>query len=188
MARKPAQRQTDTEEKIVTEFQRLLQEKPFKEITVSELCGRVGINRGTFYLHYIDMLDLMEKVQRDLTDQSFAILRENYHGGAPNKEMYRKYFDWICQNKEGFQILFQDGLTGTESEFSELLLDTWNHQETGLSPEVLRSLLAFVKAGTIAYIREATKDNTYTQEALDTYAEFVESAIFKVIYHRNIVQ
>ena len=39
----------------------LLEEKSIEEVTVRELTGRAKVNRGTFYLHYVDKHDLLEK-------------------------------------------------------------------------------------------------------------------------------
>ncbi|MBU3840399.1 MAG: TetR/AcrR family transcriptional regulator C-terminal domain-containing protein [Candidatus Ruminococcus intestinipullorum] len=44
----------------------LLKEKSIKEITVKELVEKVDINRSTFYLHYTDIYDMMEKIENEL--------------------------------------------------------------------------------------------------------------------------
>ena len=46
----------------------LLQEKSIKKITVRELSERVDINRGTFYLHYKDIYDLVSFLEPELFD------------------------------------------------------------------------------------------------------------------------
>ena len=45
----------------------LLKEKSLKEITIKELVEKVDINRSTFYLHYTDIYDMMEKIENELT-------------------------------------------------------------------------------------------------------------------------
>lgn len=47
-------------------FLELLREKPFDRITVTELVKKAGINRTTFYKHYLDVPDLMETIEDDL--------------------------------------------------------------------------------------------------------------------------
>lgn len=47
----------------------LLQEKSIKKITVRELSERVDINRGTFYLHYKDIYDLVDCLENELFDE-----------------------------------------------------------------------------------------------------------------------
>lgn len=45
-------------------FTDMLKEKPIQSITIKELCETAGINRGTFYSHYSDIYDLLEKWKR----------------------------------------------------------------------------------------------------------------------------
>lgn len=52
----------------------LLQEKSIKKITVRELSERVDINRGTFYLHYKDIYDLVDCLEKELFDEFENIL------------------------------------------------------------------------------------------------------------------
>lgn len=44
-------------------FYELLLEKELSKITVSEICKHAQINRSTFYKHYADPYDLMEKLE-----------------------------------------------------------------------------------------------------------------------------
>jgi AcrR family transcriptional regulator len=39
----------------------LLAEKGFEKITINDIAERADINRGTFYLHYVDKFDLLDK-------------------------------------------------------------------------------------------------------------------------------
>ena len=45
-----------------------------KEPTVGEICAGAGINRSTFYRHYLDVYDLMEKTE---TEIPFRICKQN---------------------------------------------------------------------------------------------------------------
>ena len=46
-------------------FLELLKEKPVAKITVKEICEHAEINRSTFYKHYQDVYDLMEKLENE---------------------------------------------------------------------------------------------------------------------------
>lgn len=50
-----------TKKEILIALTTLLEQKSIDEITVKEITDLAGINRGTFYLHYVDKYDLMEK-------------------------------------------------------------------------------------------------------------------------------
>ncbi len=58
-----------TEAAILNGLTTLLQKKSIKEITVRELADLVDINRSTFYLHYTDIFDLLEKTEHRLLSQ-----------------------------------------------------------------------------------------------------------------------
>ena len=53
---------------------KLLQEKPIKDITVREIADMVDINRGTFYLHYKDVYDMLEQVEAEMFEEFNQIL------------------------------------------------------------------------------------------------------------------
>lgn len=55
-----------TKQLIQESFILLLEQKPFDSITVGDLSKVAGINRGTFYLHYLDKYDLLEKIEQQL--------------------------------------------------------------------------------------------------------------------------
>lgn len=58
-----------TRRMIETSFLELLEEKPASRITVTQLCERAQINRATFYKHYLDIPDLLEKIEQDLFER-----------------------------------------------------------------------------------------------------------------------
>lgn len=62
------QRKTATKEKIKSAFTILLKEKGLDILTVSDIARLAKINRGTFYLHYIDKYDLMEKLETKIIE------------------------------------------------------------------------------------------------------------------------
>ena len=50
----------------------LLQEKPLEKITVTDVVNRAEINRGTFYAHYTDIPDVLNR----MVDQMFCAIRD----------------------------------------------------------------------------------------------------------------
>ena len=43
----------------------LMQEKPFEKITITDIVRRADINRGTFYAHFKDSREVLEKIRSD---------------------------------------------------------------------------------------------------------------------------
>lgn len=97
-------------------FTQLLLEKPIQSITVRELCERAQVNRGTFYLHYKDIYDLMESIETQMTQELGDVL---IHLDVMPKiseslvEPYREVFEFLKQNSDICIILL-----GENSDFA----------------------------------------------------------------------
>ncbi len=58
---------------------KLMQEKSIREITVRELVDEVDINRSTFYLHYTDIYDMLNKIEEELLEQLVSVTDRHKH-------------------------------------------------------------------------------------------------------------
>ena len=67
-------RNTGTKQQIKNAFTKLLKEKGMDSLTISEIAKDANINRGTFYLHYIDKYDLLEKLENEVIEELTKIL------------------------------------------------------------------------------------------------------------------
>lgn len=79
-----------TRKQLQDGFTSLLLEKSIKDITVKELCDKVDLNRGTFYLHYKDIYDMAEQLENELLDQLETVLTSH-----PSKKLDGKPFPLI---------------------------------------------------------------------------------------------
>lgn len=57
---------TKTKQLLKDALIELIEEKGFEGITIKDLTTKACLNRGTFYLHYRDKYDLMEKIQEEI--------------------------------------------------------------------------------------------------------------------------
>lgn len=58
-----------TKKMIRSALGELIEEKGFINISVTDLTQRADINRGTFYLHYVDKYDLLEKTEDEIIQE-----------------------------------------------------------------------------------------------------------------------
>ena len=58
-----------TRGRIVKAFYDALRGKPLPKVTVREICDRAEINRATFYHHYLDTYDLLEKLEAEILEE-----------------------------------------------------------------------------------------------------------------------
>lgn len=62
-------RKRRTREQLRNGLAELMEHKNIREITVKELVEKVDINRSTFYLHYSDIYDMLEKIENELAEE-----------------------------------------------------------------------------------------------------------------------
>ena len=95
MTKKTDRRIRKTKAQLRQGLAELLQEKSLKEITVTELTDKVDINRSTFYLHYSDIYDMMEKIEElvrtrpvnPFNESSFPFIEEIFTILAENRQI-----------------------------------------------------------------------------------------------------
>ena len=59
---------------IVQSFTKIIREKPLNKITVKEICDMAEINRATFYKYYLDVYDLLDKIEEQFLEELRKIL------------------------------------------------------------------------------------------------------------------
>lgn len=66
MAEREDKRIRRTKKLLRQALTRLMKEKDFGSITVTDVVREADINRGTFYAHYRDVYDLRERIEADM--------------------------------------------------------------------------------------------------------------------------
>lgn len=92
-----------TEGKIIDSFIDLLTKKPLSEITVSSICRLSGIHRTSFYLHFQDVYDLMEQIERRLATyygSLFETSEQDYDLG----KNFRRLFAFIYEHQAFYLV------------------------------------------------------------------------------------
>ena len=108
METKREDRRVRRTKKLLTQaLTQLLQQKQVNEITVKELTDLADMNRGTFYLYYKDIFDMLEKIE----DSMFAaldVIMERHEKDAlatDTKPILLDLFAFIQENKEMSRLL-----------------------------------------------------------------------------------
>lgn len=65
-----------TEKQIETSLLQLMKENTFETISIRQLIDLAEVNRSTFYRHYLDKYDLLEKIENRLLDDLQAYYQE----------------------------------------------------------------------------------------------------------------
>ncbi|MDD9149590.1 MULTISPECIES: TetR/AcrR family transcriptional regulator [unclassified Sporolactobacillus] len=101
-----------TEEVIKETFIQIVCTKGFHDLTVMDITRAARINRGTFYLHYMDKFDLLEKYEKELLDKLRQIMKTNLPAAmdhaaleAENYSLYRIVISALNYVHENAKIL-----------------------------------------------------------------------------------
>ena len=87
---------------------KLMKDEPINKITVTDICKMADINRGTFYIHYLDAYDLLEKIENELYININNAVEKLIKNNENSKIILKELFDIILENKELCKILFSD--------------------------------------------------------------------------------
>ena len=147
--------------KLLTQaLTRLLQEKQAKEITVKELTDLADMNRGTFYLYYKDIYDMLEKIQDEMFEKLNAIfaLHEGEEVTEQTKPILLDLFRFIEENQEMCRVLLSpNGDMSFLHRLNEVLREKCLHMvllsEPGASEEDFDYRYSFVVYGCAGIIR-----------------------------------
>jgi AcrR family transcriptional regulator len=138
---KQDKRNLQTELQIEMALVDLMHEKSFNEINVTDLSRKAGIGRGTFYIHYLDKVDLLNKLETRLLTEIKEVLYNvipeelKSFSDSCNKtqpsDLVIKTLDYFYQNASTFAALLGPNgdpylLGKIKLMFRQLMLDTFN--------------------------------------------------------------
>ncbi|QAY68111.1 TetR/AcrR family transcriptional regulator [Paenibacillus protaetiae] len=87
----------------------LLQEMDLEKISVNRIAERATINRVTFYLHYRDIPDMMEKMADEMIEdmEKKIIIRGSRFNEEENgnSQMLLRFLEYIADNAKFFKVI-----------------------------------------------------------------------------------
>lgn len=84
----------------------LLEEKPFEEIRVTDLCDRAGVHRSTFYAHFEDKHHLLTFAIGELMD--ILVVFTPTHSQGFYMQAIHRVFKYFLKNRQMYTLLFLD--------------------------------------------------------------------------------
>lgn len=124
-------RQTATKQHIREALIQLLLEEKFETISVSKLCQRAGINRGTFYLHYLDKYDLIETLKEEIIAQ----LRKNFEETTNTRDLLIANLSYLQQNYDLIYAVSQSHYLNFRETIREFMLSILTNEQHRLQTE-----------------------------------------------------
>ncbi len=99
-------RRKETRVKISKVFISLLQVKEIKEISVTDICKLAKINRSTFYVNYLDIYDLADKIGQELEQDLLSLYQEEKETNHISNN-FLKLFKHIKNNQIFYKTYFK---------------------------------------------------------------------------------
>jgi AcrR family transcriptional regulator len=141
-----------TIQSIKDAFLHLLQEKPYKKITVAELCREADLTRSTFYLHFDNLSDVLNAV----LDEALQFSKQPSFSLRPTSASFQDIMEDasllpVCQRAAG------------QAKYQKLLMDP------DLSEYIISRIASHSRAGVVSYIENRTHLSPKDSEMLFQY-------------------
>ena len=160
---------------------KLMKQKNFEKIKISDICEESLINRSTFYAHYEDKYDLLMDL---FEEQKLSLLKEledNKHmvfSKAYLMKLLSILIDYINENKEIYSAILSNNQNGIlidflidaiEKDVEERLKDNNEFIDSNLPLDII---VKFYTGGLINIgISMLTKNEKYNKEELLSYID-----------------
>lgn len=147
----------------------LLMEKSAKSISVRELAERADINRGTFYIHYKDVGDLLQRLEDEMADR-LTVLCQSHRPEDSSKSQYpflRDLYHFIQDNADLCLVLLgPNGDIAYTNRICRILRDHFLYDFLSLfypgDEQRLRHFCSFIVSGNLnlalTWLRDGCKE------------------------------
>ena len=136
---------------------KLLAKKDYANITVADICREAELSRGTFYLHYNNILQVVEELFDDALKNMHSVLAQIGCTVATDEKCAYPLCRFLRENKHYQPLFFSDSLRSHAierlSEFNRGNYIMKLREKTKLSQEVLEEIFYFQLNGCLAVSR-----------------------------------
>ena len=162
-------------------FTDLLKKKPIQSISIKELCEAAQINRGTFYTHYADIYDLLEKMEEEMMEdfqKALEPLLSMEPEGLTPVKITTGIFQCLKENADICTVTLGDF---GDKEFAlrlinlgrEKCVETYSRYFETATPKQIEFFYAFVSAGCIGLLQKWLAEGMVT--SAEEIAEMTEN-------------
>ena len=179
-------RQQRTRRNIVNAFITLRNEKPLEKITIRELADKATIHKATFYLHYHDIYELSESLEKEVVDDILNGLSDPVMLLTDTNRFNEELYYLLMANESLLGILFSGNRAGMlayrmESRLKEYIFTrhpSWDVLEVNV-------ILTYLIHGAYhAYMQYRDEDPREVLQMIDTTAASVLRMYTKDFYKK----
>ena len=154
-----------TKARLREAFWRLYVEKPLERISIKEITDAAGYNRGTFYLYYKDVHDMLAQIEDDLLGMVEDLVRQRLiqDGKLRLEENMGLILGLAQRYADRFSVLLGDaGDPRFRARFKAIvapLVETCVEPLPGTSPAEQALIVEFYLAGILAAVTAWLEDD-----------------------------
>ncbi|WP_026881576.1 TetR/AcrR family transcriptional regulator [Clostridium akagii] len=156
-------------------FLELLEKQPLSKVTVTDICKRAEINRGTFYTYYTDSYDLLMKIENELFMEIKGVLEKALIVGT-DYDFLIEILEYTTKNSALCKILFS---VNGDKDFIQRILNLahdnsileYQSSAPEATIESLELLFIFISNGIIGIIQNFLKNDM--KQSPKEVAEFI---------------
>ena len=165
----------------------LLKEKKVQDITVRELTDMADLNRGTFYLHYKDVFDLLEKTEAELQEDFNQLVCK--HDAVDLKQrpsvIFNEIYSLVYDNADLIEILLGENgdlnfLNRMKQVIRDKCLHNWMEVVRTGNTAVFDAYFAFIVSGCVGLVQHWLR--TGLKETPEQMAHLTEKIISDQIH------
>lgn len=186
-------RSQETKERFKKAFFALYAERKIETITIKEVADLAGFNRGTFYLYYKSIYDLLQKTEQELLDDFAKRVDVNvqlYFGliDEPDEAAYEEMQANFLEQSEYVRILNgENGDPRFKSRMKNIIKDAYRkhiNQDNSIRVSKLEYLLEYIVEANMSIIQYwlMNREKDYPRVTLKDVSEimnFVDKYGFK---------
>lgn len=140
-----------TEKALETALLKLMRGKPIEQITTTELCREAGINRNTFYAHYPNPMNLLERIEDEFIRLVVDLIDDTVQANGYSM-LLQRVFELIIEHKALSLVLLSRNV---DPNYLRRIIETarvpvinyWRELGTNLPQEDLDTLFTFLSHG-----------------------------------------
>lgn len=164
----------------------LLKEKRVQDITVREIADLADINRGTFYLHYKDVFDLMEQIENELLKDLEDMLNHHQAQDLLSRPslIFAELYPLVQENADIVSILIGENgdlnfVNRLKHIVREKCLNDWKALKSLRNSDAFDAYYSFIVSGCIGMVQYWL--GTGMKETAEELAFMTEEVILKGI-------
>lgn len=171
-----------TKDIIKKSLLKMVKKKPFEKITVTEICKMCEINRGTFYIHYCDLYDVLDDLLDEMFQETSSIFSHlDLINNKESKQCTYPLCKMIQENPKYSDLLLNDSLSNyiidkmislQKDEYISNLISLYK-----LSYTQAEAILIFQINGCLAVNKHMYKNNEKWCEIQNTIDNFIKCGL-----------